>query len=440
MLVGGDEAPAGILAAARATDRLTRSTERAEKALTGMGGAGSYASGPFSRLNRLQQQLTQARGSRNVSAQMDLEYLVAQQQKRVNRIANPPQPMNKWLQVLSTSRFGYGGSLGGIHPLVGRTLAAMGMGGPEGMAIAAAGVAAIAATKAIYDLASSASEAANSMERIRLSLGSSSSTTARLTGLAGAIGLSAGDVGGLSASINQRISEDGLARATAAGMGVFQMPRPFGSVDEGKNLLKIAEGLRAIGDEAEAIRRARLLGAEALLPLRNLSESTFSKLKMDAAIKGTIFDKDLAEKGAEFQAAASRVGGAVENILAVIGRPVMERVANFLNNMADGLERIADWLDKHRDFIEGMASGAEGAMPFGEVLPFLTGPGAKQAMDDHAQELRDNTQALREMQETYKSAYYGKGERMNRAIPEGVRGGEALRRMLAGGGMLLPQF
>jgi hypothetical protein len=377
-----------------------------------------------------------------------------------------------WSQKLNSlfmsSRIGMsGGGAGGmqIMPLVGKLASLL---GPEVMAAIAVIEAIKTTATALFDLTKSAAAAAASFDKFRFSLGSGSGTAAALKGIGGSIGVSPEGMAGIANSVQNAISSSSMGAAFAAGMGIRNIPGPFGNQDYGKQLLRVIDGLRAIKDREERVRVARTMGAEGLLPATELSEGQYGKVKKDATISSAIFDAGMQQKSVDFLSSLNRVSEAVQNLMGALGKGFITRFTQFFNNLADAINKVAVWADKHRDLAEVLMKiavpilavidiivralnaladafravraaiqgdyGAAGKYAH-QAMNDLTDPNraANDALNSNTNALNNNTDSTNKLTGTF-----GRSDRQARAIP--FANEEVLRHALVMGGVRLSGF
>ncbi len=330
--------------------------------------------------------------------------------------------------------------------------------GPLGIAAGAvAGLAAAGATAAValYKMTEAASDSANVYTRLQYQTGSFGRQSAYLQRLGGAIGLSSEQVGGLSQSISERISSDPFAIGTARSMGIFQLPRPFGSVNEGQFVIQIARRLRNIQSDEEATRVARTLGAESLLPLRELSQDQFNRMGTDAARHEGVFNRSTRQDLADFQAARDRISALGEDLEGMVGKYLARPLTAGINAVTDNPAATGQGIWGFLSSIPTLAlPGGGGSAIAGTIGSALAGHLFDRQgpvnPDPAAEALDANTRASESVNEGLQAlavamnglrTVLGNGDRLPNAIPEGLQGGEYLRRyILEAGGFELSGF
>lgn len=403
----------------RELEQATAGVARQARAAQGsVGGAG-----PLARAQAAQQGLASAIAGGGNTFDAQVRALRAQQSlERAQRLLNPPGPPGFGQRVsslISTTRFGGGGALGGAMPLVGRTAAAIGgevASGPIGMLLAAAS-GAVAAFTAVMN---TATQAVGEFRRAATMTGGTAGETARI----GAFGVRPGDQAGAAAGLRQALSSDPMAMMLAQrslGIGP-QMPRGLGQVNEAKLLeltLRRLRGLVAEGRALEALEVARALNLDAYLGELKVSERLFQAKMKDARLTEEIMGRNAARMR-EMEGQASRVTTAWENLAASMAGSVApgienlnEGLANFLNQAIEGLEELR---------------GKEKGNWFMELFrpPFLAGSdGGTPA--EKAQ--KENTEAVNANTRMWAQGIHGGGPLARGAVPSALRG-QALEQAL----------
>jgi len=375
--------------AADAFDRLGKSAQNANQSYGAPGGGSGTGTGTTRSIGA---GTTRRRRSAASAAYQKTS------RARANRAINQALGQSfssKLLNVLKSSRFG----AGGLMPLVGQTAKAFGA-GPL-LIVAAAGL----VVKAFKEMVTAAEEATATLTTLSYSTGSRGASLGALSGLSSALGGPAG-VSSLSSSLQSRITSDPFAMATAAQMGVFNLPRPFGQIDEGKNLKTIIDRIRELPFEGR-VRTSRLLGIEGAEQALNLSKSQYEQSQNRGKLQERIFgDKETQEAVADFTQSLNDLGDSFKRVLGSLGKPFLKALTAFFNTLADILDKISelqDWLSK-----------------IGVSVPGTEGTGT--SADAHTDALNANTRTMAEnnvhldrLNATIQGTY-GRGERTERAL------------------------
>lgn len=356
------------------------------------------------------------------------------QQPRQPRTPKPPTWQQKLTNLFNSTRVGFGGGGFNAMPLIGSIAKMI---GPEATVITAL-------VGALGALEAAVTQTANAFTKLEFALGSNGSVSSRLAGIGAGVGMSPEAVGAASARFQSTISNfnDPVAVSTALRMGIFNPPRPFGGVDEGKNLLKAIEELRAITDKEEQIRRARILKLEDFSQYYSMSQTQADFMKGQQNFRSTIFDPQFQQDAADLAGAFSGLKDAVMNLLAAIGKPMMHALAEILDDLATFINSLAaaiNYFDPILRKIITVAQDLGAASPF-KAWHDLNAP-MNDALNDHKDSIDRNTQALNaNTQALYPGRYIGSNsQRLNSAMPVGV-GGEYLRHAQEYEGFRLSRF
>jgi hypothetical protein len=334
--------------------------------------------------------------------------------KRNEKRLRATNPRSKLMTALMSTRF----NVGNASPLVGRTLDALGVEAEAAAPPLIAVGAAAAAAKALYDLAHQSVETANAFTRLSTSLGSSPGTTAQLSSIASASGLSPEQAGSVAQRIQDRISTDPIAAAAGMRLGVFNLPGIYGNQDYGQQALTVIQHLRQIKDPNEQLRLARAVGAEDLLPaVKYMSNQDVSNLQSDAGVTSRAFGPQMSEDAERFQVAEGRISQAIKNLAAVATDGTVERLTSAFNGIANILENVTDWLNNHKAIIDVITNAAIEMIPGAGPLLNMGG-----MFDNHAKVVDDNTRATKEnTQAMLQPGTYGRMDRPG-ALPGGFNG------------------
>lgn len=308
--------------------------------------------------------------------------------------ANPPSFLSRVGKVLQSSRFG----AGGLMPLVGQTMKLL---GPWGTALAAGAV----AVKAMTD---AAVEAGQALQQLAYSTGSQGSTLGGLRGISGALG-GPGATGGLSAQLQSKITSDPMARAVGLMLGIKSLPRPFGPVDEGQNLLEAIKKLREIPDFGGRLRAARVLGLEETAPVLQQSEGQFQKSQARGKFAESIFgDPQTQQNIADFTQALSDLGDSLKNVIGALGKYFLPFLTKFVNTLTDFYNWVASKIGGERtDKIETDSEGRNIHVD---------------ALNANVRATAENTMELRRLNGLI-PGIYGRGERTGSAFPSALSPG-----------------
>ncbi len=338
--------------------------------------------------------LNAARAAYTADPSFDNAYRLRRAQeayKRAQRVMDGPNPYDKLVTMIRSTRFGRGG----LMPLVGRTwdvlkslgggqtisaafgasgglkgvakgiLSAFkqgGMGGVgsllgSGSAMGTAGVAMIGGTVALIAAAvagvtllgmaaNKAADRLNEFARGQLTTGGTVGQQSVLGRYGGAIGMSESQISGLADSLQNAV-QSGFGMAYAQQGGFYNAPGQFGSANQAQFLIKAVEYLRSIDQNMgreEAIRRSRALGISAALPMLNVSNRQMAMARQDANIQAQVFTPQQQRNAADFSASLERMSTAFENLFQSVFQPMMplftgiaNATATFINGLTQGV-------------------------------------------------------------------------------------------------------
>lgn len=341
---------------------------------TGGGANGTIGADPVekfagarSRFERLQQ--TQEAFYRNGGAQrygaakeQDLKDALDRARKAQER-ANAPEPgmAGRMAQVLWSSRYGGAGTaLGGVQPLVGRSLQAAGINPAQLTRIlsnpwVAAGALVVAGATTLYksldSIANSSFDIARS-NRVSQSLtGGNDLEVARLRSM--------GINPNTSRALADRLGSDPAAAMAGQSLGVSQIPGPNGTINNARNTIRLIENLRKKShkEQERLMKQLGLEGDDSIIRQLQMSEEAFKKQADDAERENGILsrDPDYQKNAADYDAARDRVRMSNERFMKSIGNRVMgtketqNKYADYLDKISEGLS-ADDPLDRF-DFI-----------------------------------------------------------------------------------------
>ena len=254
--------------------------------------------------------------------------------------------------------------------------------------------------------------------------------------------------GGRARALTERIASDPFAKAAAGRLGVQALPGPYGTLDTARTTIDTIRRLRAIPDDAQAQRAARVMGAEDLLRFRRVSEQTFQNLRRDAELTARVNDPAQIARGAEYETSLSRLSQAFENAKVAASGPLLETMADLFNGIADTLNGITSFVEGNRDkiaavtgFFESMAlvgASTAGGGGLASLYAAMRARGeSSRAREESRREaspqvdaLNANTEALNRL-----TRNIGGGVRSRGALPEGLRDGRNLARAMNSGAM-----
>lgn len=338
-------------------------------------------------------------------------------------VAAPPGVWQRIGQAVMSSRIGMSGGGLQLMPLVGRVLAVL---GPVGAGLAAAGGAALAAGKSLFDMAKAAADAGTALNSIHLTSGGTAGESAQLSTYGKALGI---DLGAMSREFADTISKGGAGTVFAGNAGITDFGT-FDTTNKANKLLKWLEHLQKLPEE-EAIREARATHTEGLLPARQLSAQTNQNLLVnDPALKSRILDPQFQKDALEFQVAMSRTGEAFGNLLNSAIKPFVPAITKFFDGLTDTLNRLASSINDNGNRIKGtleMIGGileviygdpATGARDIKDAWKDLhTDPNKKKSDDKQTSAQDRHTAAMEAHTLALKNGIFGGGERIRGAVP-----------------------
>lgn len=320
--------------------------------------------------------------------------------------------------AVRSTRFG----MGGVSPLVGRSLDVLGMG--EAAAPIAGLIGAFGTLAAVTRMAA---------EHLN-ELGSA----ARLGGGG------AGDVGAATrfgfrgpdaANAFRARLQDPMAQMFASRLGVpITPPEPFGTTNNTALLRTAAEGLSKITSGEERLRTARVLGLTDALRYIDVSARLGRVLDEQARIEKTLADPVYTRSANELSVASEAVSSSWAHLATALGQPFIDTAAEAATRLASATDGLAKWAQTQfgdAGTSAGIKKSFFGGGPMGELERMLgidtsksiwdhlglTGGGASGAAGS---ETADNTNALRDLNHTFKTALTGQtggGPRARSIIP-----------------------
>lgn len=278
------------------------------------------------------------------------------------------------------------GAGGGIGALGSGISAASRMGAfNSALGVAAAAVGALAtATR-------QASAALSGFGRLRDTLGSSSSETALLRVLGGAVGV--GDIRGLASRV-RAAGSSGLGAAQMAQLGFGPQQDIGRAVNEGQILLAVMRDIRETfkRNPSEALARARNFGAEELVELGRIGEREFGKMLEEAKEIERTYSPARLEAARQFNREMERMGRTMERIKIGLATPALGAANRFIEQPFKGP---------------------------GHAIGFSIGEAIGRWLSGNKDAVKENTQATRDLssQLRIQNGFYGGGGRLRSALP-----------------------
>lgn len=373
--------------------------------------------GPYSAALRAE---AQVHAAQNLTEHADAIYNLTRAMERLNRLQGPPPTTLQRLgQVAATTRF----NMGGVSPLVGRTLAAAGIGKDAIGAFSLVATGASVAAAALEKLATATVEGGRAMRELQNTATISGGTPEQAARMR-AFGLTPAE----AAALRQRLATDPYAMSAGAMIGVRALPQPFGSQNNAELILKVVEGLRGVKDPEERLRRARMMGAEDLLPLADMSEKAAASLMRTADGLAAVQKAMGPSAGADFEAAGKRWELAIERLKGSIFKAVGPGMTDITNKAVDVVEGRGgfDIGRIHRENVQKWKAFQQNPSwdTFSTWLTNGFGPsgGAKPAGSPHTKAVEANTEAIERQTALMQGRTFGGGYRGAGAIPAMLNG------------------
>lgn len=345
---------------------------------------------------------------------------------RAERQLEPPSAMDRFMDVLGTSRV----TMGPVSPLINRVAGLAGE-GASGAAIGGT----LLAGGALLAVSQFAKELNQTTQQVRefgraASLTGGHAETVRLS----AFGLDPSRIASGSAGLRQRISLDGgdpFAQSAAMRLGIsLPLGTNFGPQNNARFYEQALQALHDLGEGEEQLRLARQLGLDAELDLVNVSERTWQQLKREAAERERIFSPAVIQQGREYEAQIRRVTEAWENAKGRMWAAVAPLATKAAENTAD--------------FVEDTSKNPWNILPIfaipkafqdarDEVFGKKDEPKQAQA-DAKAQAQEDNTRALMDLSRVMRQMVGG-GPRAGAGWPAGLRGSAPMQEAAARGAL-----
>lgn len=368
------------------------------------------AVGPAQRLAKALTQLRAAQQNGAGGAQLfDAQHNAMQAQKSMARAQQQMNPAAKsfgakFMDVLKSSRFGVGSGAGGsLMPIVGQTMELLGP-----MASSLLGAVGIAYT-AVKLMADAAQDAAKSLSEFRASMFQSGGTAGETAQLKGIGTLTGSDGADMARALANHLSQGGQASGFGASAGIHDFGT-FDRTDKATNLLKMADYIRAIKSDEEAIRVARVEGVEPLLKLRDVAENVYQDFKKAEQMAASVRTPQDIRNAADLNAEMARFGMEADTLGTRLKESLIPGIQDLYSIGANALHAINDEATKLGKWWQDMMG-----VPANH----------RDGQTDHADATRENTAALRENARALKDGTYGGGQRARNAVPAAWGGSNA---------------
>lgn len=334
-----------------------------------------------------------------------------------NHLAKQNQGGGPMMNLLRSTRF----NVGGVSPLVGRTMDAMEAMGPRFAAMAGPiGIATLAFT-AVGMAALSAKDQLTSFTSGMLEAGTSIGTYSQMQRAGSLLG---GDMAARAQKFQDAISRGGMAQFQAMQAGINPMGGAFGDRDAGAKLMTALKDVANSSSFEEARRKAMNYGQADMAKSFLLSDEA-KKHMFSGANQPTMESMKQAEEFSFWLEEAKRSG---MEFVRVVGTPflrVMSKVTQFFVTL---MEKISGFFQSTLGQV--IIASLGGLAGVGYLFDGKKKPDT--AMDRMTNALHENTRALKDTREVL-----GGGQRAQRALPSRVRGQymnqRAYRQALQGG-------
>ncbi|HEV8177472.1 MAG TPA: hypothetical protein VGP44_07240 [Gemmatimonadales bacterium] len=238
----------------------------------------------------------------------------------------------------------------------------------------------------------------DTLSRARLFSGGTAEQVGQMAAAFDSIGISAGNLSGVAHDLRERLQEDATA---IRAFGRQVVPVEFGGpTNDLKILEEVVDQLRSTTNEEERLRKARMLGAEALLPMAQIEEKRYRALLQEGAIAGGHVDAELRQLRAEQETNDAR-----ERLLGKERQLEVERIRR----------KVGNWWDEHV------------TLPANEWINDRLGlrnqGGKSSPADRQVEAMESNTNALNAMRAEFANG----GRRAQSAVPARLRGEAWLR-------------
>jgi len=295
-------------------------------------------------------------------------------------------------------------NMGGVSPLVGRTMDAVSALGPRFASLAGPiGIATMAFT-AVAASAMSAKDQLQAFTSGMLEAGTSVGTYAQMQRAGSLLG---GDMAGRAQQFQAAIERGGIAQYQALQAGINPLGGPFGDRDVGAKLMRALEDVARSGSLEEARRKAMNYGQADMARSFLLSDEA-KRHMFSGANAPTQASLAQAEEFSFWLEEAKRTG---MEFVRVVGTPFLRTLSKATQFFVSLQARINAFFDSPvgRVIVAGLGG-----------IAATFGNGGKQvetAMERNTSAIRENTRALKDTREIL-----GGGARAQRALPTRVRG------------------
>ena len=393
-----------------------------------------YTGGPHQRLVGYKDEYARAIKDGNVLAEKDIKLAIDRTERQLDRLKKPA--FSKKLETfIRSSRFGAGGGLGGIQPLIGASTDLLGDAGEVAGPIGVFATAVIDAGHAIKDWTDKVQGSVTAFSSLSRTTGATGTETGQIKALAGALKMDPGGLAGIAAGLGPIASGGGFGTQAAQKVGLSPYPAPYAHLDQGADLLQVIKYLKNDKSESDATMVARQLGAESLLPVRDMSSDSYKSLMESAKQDSGVYDKKARQEAADYMASQAKLTNATDRLKESIDKAVAPWLMKLMNGGANKVDAAT------RDIQRDGLRGALGEMKFPKWLrdPILSLHGltdtavtaegmkaseakdAKEAISRHTSALERHAAAMDKHGQIMLKGNYGNVTRGD-FLPEGFTG------------------
>ncbi len=305
-----------------------------------------YTGGPHQRLTGYKDEYARAIKDGNVLAEKDVKIAIDRTEKQLDRLKNPA--FGKKLDTfIKSSRFG----VGGVQPLVGATADLLGEGAEAAGPIGVFSAAAMEATRAIKDWTDKVQGSVTAFSSLQHQTGATGAETGQIKALAGALQTDPSQLAGIAAGLGPLASGGGFGTLAAMKVGLSPYPAPYAHLDQGADLLKLIKYLKNDKSESDALMVSRQLGAESLMPVRDMLPDTYNTLMASAKQDSGVYDKKARQDAADYMASQARLTTATDRLKESIDKAVAPWLTHLQNKGADKIDAFTQdakkngWID-----------------------------------------------------------------------------------------------
>jgi hypothetical protein len=309
----------------------------------------------------------------------------------------PPTFMDKLKTLLLSSRFGSGG----LMPLVSKAVDLLGF----------EAVAAAAGLKMLWGVADGAAESLTKFKDQMVVSGGSGQEVGRLSALGNVAGVF--DMAAAARQLSEKIQSGGAAQGMAANHGMFDYGGDaFGPMDKSKNLHKALDFIFT-GPQKEAERFARVMGLEAFVKMRDLSQQTRDALMQAADANAAAHGPAATKNAMEFNAQMEMLKMNFDSLTTNLGDSMLPEFSGLLSVFSAVVKAVNDvylHVKPLIDFTNSLSlSGSYKKLSDAWDQAFPDKSADDTVTKDHTDAMKDHTTAMRGM--------FGGGDNARKALP-----------------------